>query len=115
MIEQRIVDDLATLGLPVFQQGDWTGGELPEEFVTYFPADSVDVAHYDGLPAYTDDLMQVNAYAVDPDSVATLRKAVSDALLAKGWTRDGRGYAGELDEKTGRAAWHMTFHYFSKE
>lgn len=114
-IEERIYADLAALAVPVFEQGQWTGDDLPEEFATYYAADSTDIRHFDNVPFMTMHTMQVNIYATDPARLETLRAGASSALLGKGWTRDGRGYAGGLDDKTGLTAWHMVFYFAEKE
>lgn len=111
-IEQKIVDDLAALDLPIFEQGTWTGGELPDEFITYFVADSYDTAHYDNLPAVCEFQLQVNFYTMNPENIPTTRAKISKALLQKGWTREGLGTSGTFEDRTTFAAWFMVF-YFS--
>ena len=114
-IEERIFADLAPVGLAVFEQGTWAGGDLPEEFITYYFSDSTDLAHYDNLPAIAEVQAQVNVYASDPARIDVLRKAVCRALYAKGWTRDGRGYAENVNDATGRSGWFMIFYFAEKE
>lgn len=114
-IEERIYSDLAPVGVPVFEQGQWTGGELPQEFITYYFSDSTDIRHYDNMPALCEQQAQVNIYATDPARIDVLRGQVFSALLSQGWTRQGRGYAGELDDETQRAAWFMVFYLTTKE
>lgn len=114
-IEQKIIDDLAALDLPIFEQGTWTGGELPDEFLTYFIADSYDTAHYDNLPAQIEFQVQLNFYTLNPENIKTTRAEISKMLLRKGWMRDGLGTSGSFEDKTTFTAWHMVFYFAIKE
>lgn len=114
-IEQTTWDVLAGVGIEAFEQGQWAGGELPDAFATYYVADSTDVRHYDNLPTMCEFQVQVNFYARNPDELATMRKEASDAFLSSGWTRQGRGNSGGLDDKTGLWGWHMVFYLTTRE
>lgn len=114
-IEQKLIDDLAALNLPIFEQGTMTGGELPDEFLTYFVSDSYDTAHYDNLPANCEFQIQLNIYTVNPENIQTLRAKISRLLLGAGWTRDGLGTSGSFEDRTAFAAWFMLFYFATNE
>ena len=114
-IEQKIVDDLAALNLPIYEQGQAPGGQLPDEFLTYYIVDTVDTVHYNNLPAFTEYQTQLNIYTTDPSRVETLRKQIMKTLISKGWTRQGVGTSGMFEDRTTYTAWFMVFYFSVKE
>lgn len=115
-IEKTIVEDLSELGFPVFQQGSWPGDvELPETFITFDIVDSTDIAHYGNVAFAVEWQLQFNVYAIDPDVLDSTRESVIQTLVAKNYTRDGRGYGGEIEKRTGRFPWYLMFYKFEKE
>ena len=109
-VRDKLISALEGLGYPVALQGSYTVDEIPESCITYYIADSEDLAHYDNRPAKTGYTLNVNFYSRKMSLVNTAPELISDALLGAGFTREGPGQDGGLDKDTGHYGWLMDFY-----
>lgn len=105
MMEDELIELLATFGYPVMRQGSLTDdGPYPDNFFTFWNNDSYDATHYDNVCVSTVYDYDVNFYSNSPDlTYSKLREAVT-VLRSNGWIISGDGYdlASDEDTHTGR-------------
>lgn len=100
-MEDTLIQILSTFNFPVIRQGSLTADEkYPDNFFTFWNADSPDHAYYDNTDYGTEWDFDVNFYSIDPNSTYMVLNSAIQALKAAGWIVTGKGYDVLSDEPT---------------
>lgn len=109
-MKDRLRELLETLGYPVYLQGSMGDDEeYPADFITFWTADSEDVAHFDNESHATSWLFYVYFYSSNPANVASVPDTIRSTLKAAGFIPDGRGHDIMSDEPT-HTGWIQEFY-----
>lgn len=100
-MEDRLIEILEELDLPVFRQGSLNENDkYPDSFFTFWNPDSTDHAHYNNDEYGIRWEFDVNFYSTDPLKTYTLLEEVRRKLKADGWIISGRGFDIDSDVET---------------
>lgn len=114
-IRDKLINTLQGLGYEIKLQGTYRVDNMPESCITYFIADTADLRSYNNRPAKSGYTINVNFYSRNMVLMDTVPDAISDALLATGFTREGPGQDAGLDIDTGHYGWLMDFYYVERK
>lgn len=95
----NLIGILEDLGAEVLEQGSMAAdAAYPERFYTFWNTSSADHKHYDNTTHGYTWTVEVNAYAQDPNVVASMLEQARIALLAAGWKINGKGHSVASDD-----------------
>lgn len=92
-MEDKLIEILQTFGYPVRRQGSLgENEEYPDNFFTFWNADSYDTAQYDGKTCGVGWDFDVNFYSNDPANAYRVLEAAREELKKQGFILSGKGY-----------------------
>ena len=104
-MEDKLIELLEELDLPVFRQGSMNENDVyPESFFTFWNPDSTDHAHYNNNEYGIRWEYDVNFYSTDPQKTYDVLEQARVKLKVNGWIVSGRGFDidSDVDTHTGR-------------
>lgn len=109
-IRDKLISALEPLGYNVELQGSYSLEEsIPDNFITYFIADSDVLATYNNKPCRIAYYLNINFYSRKMSLINTEPDKMIAALTEAGFVPDGLGYDAGLDKDTGHHGWLMDF------
>ena len=87
-----LIENLESLGYPVFLQGTFCGATYPDNFITYIVNASDDRAHYnDNVTSWTWQFTVI-FYSRNPEILDVAPDAIRAKLKAAGFIPQGKGF-----------------------
>ena len=100
-MEDNLIEILSQFNFPVIRQGSLSkDAEYPDNFFTFWNADSPDHAHYDNTDYGTVWDFNIYFYSNDPANTYSYLMQARQALKAAGWIVPTKGYDVTSDEPT---------------
>lgn len=100
-MEDKLIEILESFGYPVRRQGSMEEDEsYPDDFFTFWNADSYDASRYDGKTCAIKWEFDVNFYSIDPARAYSVLEEARKRLKRVGFIVTGRGYDAPSDEIT---------------
>lgn len=114
-MKEKLLAALDPLGYPVLLQGSLLDDEpYPNEFITFWTADSSSAAEFDNESAETAWTYQIINYCTSPARVAEIAQQIRAALKAAGFISQGKGRDIPSDTPT-HTGWACDFIYIENE
>lgn len=110
-----LIQTLETLGYPVILQGTIAETEpYPDDFITFWTADTSEAHAFDNDTALTSWLFYVNFYSTNPANVATESTRIRTTLKNAGFIPQGKGRDLPSDVQT-HTGWTCEFYKLENE
>lgn len=114
-MKEKLIATLEAAGYPVYLQGTLLENEpYPDNFITFWTADSSSAADFDNESAATAWSYQIINYGTNPANVATIAKELRSLLKAAGFIPQGKGRDIPSDEPT-HTGWACDYLYLENE
>lgn len=92
-MEDKLIETLGSYGYPVRRQGSLAEDEnYPDDFFTFWNADSYDSARYDGKTCGVVWDFDVNFYSNNPAHTYFVLESARKKLKSQGFLISGKGY-----------------------
>lgn len=92
-MEEKLIEVLESFGYPVRRQGSLAEDEAyPDDFFTFWNADSYDTSQYDGKTCGVGWEFDVNFYSNDPARTYAVLESARKELKKQGFVISGKGY-----------------------
>lgn len=115
MINQLIIDALASLNYPVILQGSMAPeAEYPDTFISFQTMTSETQESFDNEEALTAWDININIYSRDPAKVRDLATQSRTLLKAAGFIPQGKGFD-LVSNEPGFIGWANDYYYLEKE
>lgn len=115
MINQTIIDALASLDYPVILQGSYAPEEeIPDTFITFQTMTSDTQESFDNEEALTAWEINITIYSRDPEALSELASSTRDLLKAAEFIPQGKGFD-MISNEAGFLGWGQNYKYLTKE
>jgi len=115
VINQLIIDALASLNYPVILQGSYAPEvEIPDTFITFQTLTSDTQESFDNEEALTAWEINITIYSRDPEILSQLATSTRDLLKAAEFIPQGKGFD-MISNEAGFLGWGTNYKYLTKE